>query len=146
MAAKQKSNESQSVAERLISEAEVRLEEVTSEIVKVEDEVLGPLNVEKEKLEGLLNVSPKVEAPVPAADPEPAPAPAAIRSVSKRSRKGGTHAENAVKYFSANPGASASDYAKAANIKPNYLYRVLSGLVDQKVLEKDGRGYKVVSV
>lgn len=132
----------QSVAEKLISEAKDRLSVVAKEIKSVENDVLGPLNKEKEQLEGILSV-PKSEAPAPApeAAPESSPAPVASERPQRRSRKGGTHADNAVKYFADNPGQSASDYAKAAKIKPNYLYRVLAGLVEEGRLKKEGRAY-----
>ena len=130
----------QSVAERLVSEATERLTVVTKEIKNVESDVLGPLNKEKEQLEAML--SPKAEASAPEAAPEPSSAPSPQPRV-RRSRSGGTHAEKAVKFFGDNPGASASDYAEAAEIAPNYLYRVLGGLVEEGKLKKEGRAYSV---
>ncbi len=127
----------QSVAERLTSEAKDRLAVVVKEIKSVEDDTLAPLNTEKEQLEAML--SPKAEAPAPEASPEPSLAPELRKR--RRSRSGGTHAEKAVRFFTDNPGASASDYAKAAKIQPNYLYRVLGELVKEGKLKKEGRAY-----
>jgi len=40
-----------------------------------------------------------------------------------------------------NPGLSASEIAKALEIAPNYVYRVMSDLVKQGRVRKSGRGY-----
>jgi sugar-specific transcriptional regulator TrmB len=59
----------------------------------------------------------------------------------RRSRRGGTRADQAVKLIESQPGISASDVAKTMKIKPNYLYRVLGDLEKEGRVKKDGRNY-----
>lgn len=59
----------------------------------------------------------------------------------RRRRRGGTRADEAVKLIAEQPGITASAIAKKMKIKPNYLYRVLSDLEKQKLVKKDGRTY-----
>ena len=59
----------------------------------------------------------------------------------RRRRRGGTRADQAVKLVKENPGISASEIAQRMKIKPNYLYRVLSGLEKDGRVRKDGRTY-----
>jgi transposase-like protein len=68
-----------------------------------------------------------------------ASAPKATRS--RRRRRSGTRADQAVDLIKKNPGITASDIAKSMKIKPNYLYRVLSDLEKQKRVKKKGRTY-----
>ena len=44
-----------------------------------------------------------------------------------------------------NPGIRASEIAKKLNIKPNYVYRVMSELTQDGKVKKDGRGYKATA-
>jgi predicted HTH transcriptional regulator len=67
---------------------------------------------------------------------------AAGRKASRRRRRGGTRAEQAVKLISENPDITASEIAKTMKIKPNYMYRVLSDLEKQKRVKKSGRKYR----
>jgi predicted Rossmann fold nucleotide-binding protein DprA/Smf involved in DNA uptake len=67
---------------------------------------------------------------------------AASNGRKRRSRRGGTRADQAVKLVTANPGISASEIAKQMKIKPNYLYRVLAELEKEGKVKKDGRTYK----
>jgi predicted Rossmann fold nucleotide-binding protein DprA/Smf involved in DNA uptake len=59
----------------------------------------------------------------------------------RRSRKGGTRAEHAVKVISENPGITASEVAEQLRIKPNYMYRVLNELQADGRVKKEGRAY-----
>lgn len=59
----------------------------------------------------------------------------------RRSRKGGTRAEHALKAVSDTPGITAGEIAKQLKIKPNYVYRVMGDLVKDKKVKKKGRGY-----
>lgn len=59
-----------------------------------------------------------------------------------RRRRRNTRADQAVKLVEQNPGISASEIARKMNIKPNYLYRVLSDLQQQGRVRKDGRAYQ----
>jgi predicted HTH transcriptional regulator len=59
----------------------------------------------------------------------------------RRSRRGGTRADQAVKLISENPGITASEVAKQMKIKPNYLYRVLGDLQKDGRVKKSGRKY-----
>lgn len=68
-------------------------------------------------------------------------APAAKKPKARRSRRGGTRGDQAVKLITDKPGISASDVAKTMKIKPNYLYRVLGDLEKEGRVKKDGRNY-----
>ncbi len=59
----------------------------------------------------------------------------------RRSRKGGTRADHAMKVISGDPGVSASEIAKRLKMKPNYMYRVLSELEADGKVKKEGRAY-----
>jgi hypothetical protein len=59
----------------------------------------------------------------------------------RRSRRGGTRADQAVKIVNSNPGIGASEIAKRLKIKPNYLYRVMGDLQKEGRVSKKGRGY-----
>jgi len=63
----------------------------------------------------------------------------------RRRRRGGTRAEQALKQVTENPGIRASEIAKKLNIKPNYVYRVMSELTQDGKVKKDGRGYKATA-
>ena len=69
------------------------------------------------------------------------------KQVKRRSRKGGTHGERAVRFIEKNPEITTAELAKKLGLKrPAYAYRVLSTEVERGTLEKVGRGkYKVVS-
>jgi transposase-like protein len=60
---------------------------------------------------------------------------------SRRGRRGGTRADQAVKIVTANPGITASQIATQMKIKPNYLYRVMAELQKDGRVSKRGRGY-----
>lgn len=59
----------------------------------------------------------------------------------RRSRKGGTRAEHALKVIADNPGISAGEIADRLGMKPNYMYRVLTELQADGKVRKDGRAY-----
>ena len=59
----------------------------------------------------------------------------------RRRRRGGTRAEQALKQVADNPGIRASEIASNMNIKPNYVYRVMSELQEDGRVNKQGRGY-----
>jgi hypothetical protein len=60
----------------------------------------------------------------------------------RRSRRGGTRADQAVKIITDNPGISVSELGKRMRLKaPNYLYRVLPDLEKEGRVRKKGRGY-----
>lgn len=59
----------------------------------------------------------------------------------RRRRRGGTRAEQALKQVADNPGIRASEIASNMNIKPNYVYRVMSELQEDGRVSKKGRGY-----
>jgi ribosomal protein S25 len=61
----------------------------------------------------------------------------------RRRRRSGTRADQAVKLVEKNPGISASEIAKRMRIKPNYLYRVLGELEKGGRVKKRGRQYSV---
>lgn len=59
----------------------------------------------------------------------------------RRRRRKGTRADQAVKLVEGKPGISASEIAKTMKIKPNYLYRVLGDLEKEGRVKKKGRQY-----
>jgi hypothetical protein len=59
----------------------------------------------------------------------------------RRRRRGGTRADQALKHVTENPGIRASEIASKMNIKPNYVYRVMSELEADGKVEKKGREY-----
>ncbi len=59
----------------------------------------------------------------------------------RRSRKGGTRAEHALRVIADEPGIGASAIAEKLGIKPNYMYRVLTELQADGKVRKDGRTY-----
>jgi predicted HTH transcriptional regulator len=64
----------------------------------------------------------------------------------RRRRRGGTRAEQAVELVRQNPGISVADLADQLGIRQkNYLYRVMSNLQNEGVVEKQGRGYYVLT-
>ncbi len=73
--------------------------------------------------------------------PKGSSASSSSSSPRRRRRRGGTRADQAVKLVEAKPGISASEIASEMKIKPNYLYRVLSGLEKDGRVRKDGRAY-----
>ncbi len=65
----------------------------------------------------------------------------AKRGGTRRRKRSGTRADQAVKLVADNPGISASEIAKKMKIKPNYLYRVLGELEKEGRVKKKGRSY-----
>lgn len=60
----------------------------------------------------------------------------------RRSRRGGTRADQAVKLITENPGIGVSDLGSKMKLKaPNYLYRVLPDLEKEGRIKKEGQGY-----
>ena len=59
----------------------------------------------------------------------------------RRRRRGGTRADQAVALIKANPGMSASEIARKMKIQPNYMYRVLGDLQKEGKVKKSGRKY-----
>lgn len=131
-----------SVAQTVKETVKNRLKEIRSQI--------GPLVNEEAELtemapgENIQFSTHTAPEPEPKASPSPKDAPApAVASKPRRKRSGGTRADQAVAFIEANPNASASDVAKAMNIKPNYLYRVLGDLEKEGKVVKKGRQYSV---
>jgi hypothetical protein len=60
----------------------------------------------------------------------------------RRSRRGGTRAEQALRVVRENPGISVSELGDKLNIKQkNYLYRVMNQLQSDGAVTKKGRGF-----
>jgi hypothetical protein len=60
----------------------------------------------------------------------------------RRRRRGGTRADQAVKFITESPGINASDLSRKMKLKaPNYLYRVLPELEKDGRIKKKGKGY-----
>ncbi|MDQ3410320.1 MAG: Rrf2 family transcriptional regulator [Actinomycetota bacterium] len=58
-----------------------------------------------------------------------------------RPRGSGTRATQALDLVKANPGISIPEIAEKMDIQQNYLYRVLPGLAQDGLVEKQGRGW-----
>ncbi|HEV2821122.1 MAG TPA: hypothetical protein VGW11_11495, partial [Solirubrobacteraceae bacterium] len=58
-----------------------------------------------------------------------------------RPRGSGTRATQALDLVRANPGISIPEIAEKMDIQQNYLYRVLPGLAQDGLVEKQGRGW-----
>lgn len=63
------------------------------------------------------------------------------KTVKRRSRRGGTRADQALKVLQANPGMRVAEIAKEVGIPPNYMYRVMNELKKDKRVRKQGKGY-----
>ena len=63
----------------------------------------------------------------------------------RRRRRGGTRSDQALKLVGDNPDITASEIARQMNIKPNYLYRVLSDLEKEGKVKKSGRKYRAAA-
>ncbi|MCB8970946.1 MAG: winged helix-turn-helix domain-containing protein [Solirubrobacterales bacterium] len=78
--------------------------------------------------------------------PRGSSAPSASGSGRKRRRRrGGTRSDQALKQVQENPGIRASEIASKLNIKPNYVYRVMSDLEKDGKVSKQGREYHPVA-
>jgi hypothetical protein len=63
-------------------------------------------------------------------------------SGTRRRRRGGTRADQAVKLIKQNPGITVSELGKKMRLKaPNYLYRVLPDLQKEGRIKRRGKGY-----
>ena len=59
-----------------------------------------------------------------------------------RGRRGGnTRANQALELVRSKPGVTIPEMAKEMKIEPNYLYRVLPKLVEEKKVKRDGQGW-----
>lgn len=58
-----------------------------------------------------------------------------------RPRGTGTRAKQALALVTASPGITIPQLAEQMGIKQNYLYRVLPGLAQDGLVEKDGQGW-----
>ena len=101
------------------------------------------LDGEREKLErALASLTDGKEGKRGPGRPRGASAPATSKSGKRRrSRKGGTRAEHALRVVSEEPGIGAGAIAEKLGIKPNYMYRVLTELQADGKVRKEGRSY-----
>lgn len=64
------------------------------------------------------------------------------RAGAPRGRRGGnTRANQALELVRSKPGVTIPDLAKEMGIEPNYLYRVLPKLVEEKKVRREGQGW-----
>ncbi|MDP1847016.1 MAG: hypothetical protein Q8K79_04410 [Solirubrobacteraceae bacterium] len=77
-----------------------------------------------------------------AAKPNPRRRGAANGKSRGRPKGTGTRAKEALQLVTASPGITIPEIAARMGIKQNYLYRVLPGLADDGLVEKDGRGWR----
>ncbi len=62
-----------------------------------------------------------------------------------RPRGTGSRREQALEVVQANPGITIPEIARIIGIQQNYLYRVLPTLVEDRLVEKRGRGWHLVA-
>jgi hypothetical protein len=63
-------------------------------------------------------------------------------STRRRSRRGSTRADQAVRIIKQNPGISVSELGRKMKLNhPNYLYRVLPDLQKEGRIKRKGQGY-----
>ena len=68
------------------------------------------------------------------------------RAAAAQSRRGGnTRANQALELVREKPGITIAEIAKAMNIEPNYLYRVLPRLASDGEVKRDGQGWHPAS-
>ena len=115
---------------------------------------LKPLVDEYERLQAaaaaLDGLSSAASTPSRRRGPREAAAPKAAarrRAAAKGKGRGrpkgtGTRAKQALELVQANPGITIPEIAEKMGIKQNYLYRVLPGLAEDGLVEKDGRGWR----
>lgn len=58
-----------------------------------------------------------------------------------RPRGSGTRAKEALNLVKRRPGITVSELAREMKIQQNYLYRVMPGLAEQGLIQKDGSGW-----
>jgi hypothetical protein len=85
-------------------------------------------------------------APAPARRPAKRGRPAGRSSGSGTGRRGrprgtGTRSKEALALVRKQPGITIPELAESMGIKQNYLYRVLPGLAQDGLVEKQGRGW-----
>jgi sugar-specific transcriptional regulator TrmB len=103
------------------------------------EERLKELDEEKKRLEkALANLKGERRGP---GRPRGSRSTSAKGGRRRRRRRGGTRADHALKVVKDQPGISAAEIAAKLKIKPNYVYRVMAGLVEDGSVKKDGRGY-----
>lgn len=103
------------------------------------EERLKELDEEKKRLEkALANLKGERRGP---GRPRGSRSTASTGGRRRRRRRGGTRADHALKAVKDQPGITAAEIAEKLKIKPNYVYRVMAGLVEDGSVKKDGRGY-----
>lgn len=75
----------------------------------------------------------------------PGPRPVDGQAVGGRPRGTGSRREQALEVVQANPGITIPEIARIIGIQQNYLYRVLPTLVEDRLVEKRGRGWHLVA-
>ena len=96
---------------------------------------LEQLQAAQEAATGTVVIDPSIEVQI--GDPEQPPPP--LIKPGKR----GKRADQALDLVSLEPEITASEIAARLDIKPNYLYRVMNGLVEQGAVIKNGRKYRI---
>jgi CRP-like cAMP-binding protein len=127
------------------------LEEKRREI-EARMEELRPSVDEYHRLESAAKALAGAQAPAAAADGGGATTRAARRPLPKRSRGtrsgragrprgSGTRGNQALEIVRGQPGITIPEIAEKMGIQQNYLYRVLPGLAQDGLVEKQGRGW-----
>jgi hypothetical protein len=107
---------------------------------------LRPLVDEYHRLEAAAAALSGVGASTGAAAPRARRSRPKASSAGHNGRRGrpkgtGTRAKEALELVRKQPGISIPELADAMGIKQNYLYRVLPGLAQDGLVEKQGRGW-----
>jgi len=116
----------------------------TEKVHEMLSSALEEIDGERRRVENALAaLSPNGGRPAPARAPRLARGPGRKR---RRTRRGGSRIDQALKLIAEQPGISAKEIADAMKIKPNYLYRVLGELEKEKRVVKRGRTYSIPGV
>jgi hypothetical protein len=92
-------------------------------------------------LEGVPNTRAPRRTSTPDAKGNPRPRGEHNNKRRGRPKGTGTRATEALQLVKAHPGITTPEIAQKLGIKQNYLYRVLSGLADDGLITKQGRGW-----
>ena len=77
----------------------------------------------------------------PANPTAPSPRRGGRRQSRPRGRRGGTRGDQALALVREKPGITIPEIASSLGIEPNYLYRVMPGLVKSGQVKRDGQGW-----
>ena len=133
-----------------VKEIEARLGQLRQEVQRLEGALTALVGRRPGRPPGRRTARRTRTTTAPAAAPAPASAaPTRTRRTTRRRRAGAprgrrggnTRANQALELVTAKPGITIPEMAKEMGIEPNYLYRVLPKLVQEKKVKREGQGW-----